>query len=326
MRLFGIGGPDVERLLAEGAPRSGRIVGIRCAMTHDDPPKRVDDYAIATDEGTILGVRQRLAPDVLVRLGMTVHTRVDGDALAIDWAANGGAAQNVTAGWKRLKQPPAEGILDETYGLERARRKDLPARVTIDAVEERTAFLGIGTAIDLRVTVRLDNDPEPFAAELKKAEIPFYAAHLAKPGIELAAWVQERRLDRIRLDWPSAAEARPGVGEAPVPLLAPAVAPAQPPPDVVGIPAAPRAGIDLAPAPGAFAPIAGVDFETYVAVEVALIRDRVAPSDYDAYAAEHHGVPPGGWSAAANGWQQRIRGDWRLGAAFGEAFERVRRG
>jgi hypothetical protein len=325
MRLFGIGGKDAGKVLAEGEARSGRIIGIRVAMTHDDPPQRVDDYAIAADDGSIVGLRQRLAPDALVRLGMSVRTRVDGDTVAIDWTATvvgpSVSAKNVTTGWKRLKQPPAEGIVDETLGLERARKKDLPARVRIDAVQERSAFLGVGRAIDLHVTVRLDNDPEPYAAELKKADVPFYATHLAASGVELTAWVRERRLDRITLDWPAAAQARPGVGEPPVEALA-----VEPPAPVEAVGAVPSGGLNLTPEAGALGAIGGVDFQTYVAVEAGLIRDRVAPAEYDAYASERFGVPAGGWSAAADGWQQRIRSDWKLGAAFGEAFEAARRG
>ena len=131
-----------------------------------------------------------------------------------------GAPENETRGWKRRKQPPAEGIEDETLDLERARKKDLPARVTIDAVEQRAAFMGIGTAIYVTLTVRLEADPEPYGAELKKVEVPFYASHLLAAGVELPAWVRERRLDRITLDWPRAAETRPGVGEPPAPELA----------------------------------------------------------------------------------------------------------
>jgi hypothetical protein len=319
MSPFGIGGKDAGDVLGKGTPGTGRVVGIRVAMTHDDPPQRVDDYAIETETGTVLGVRQRLVPDVLVRLGMTVRTRVDGDTLAIDWAETvaDASAKNVTAGWKRLKQPPEAGIDDETLGLDKARRKDLPARVTIDAIEERAAFMGFGTAIDLRVTVRLESDPEPYAAELKKTEVPFYAAHLAAPGVELAGWVSERRLDRITLDWPDAAEARPGVGEAPSLAAEPAA-----PVKAMGV--APSGRPDLAPDPSAFEPIGGVEFDTYVAVEAGLVRERVAPADYDAYA-QRHGVAAGGWSAAAEGWQQRIRGDWKLATAYGAAFEAARK-
>ena len=52
--------------------------------------------------------------------------------------------------------------------------------------------------------------------------------------------------------------------------------------------------------------------------------DRVAPAEYDAYATQL-GAPAGRWAAVKSAWEQRTRTDWRVGAAFGEAFEAARK-
>ncbi len=72
-------------------------------------------------------------------------------------------------------------------------------------------------------------------------------------------------------------------------------------------------------------PLGGVSFDTWVAVEAGLVRDRVAPADYDTYA-QRHGVPAGGWAAASAAWHQRTTSDWRVGARFGEAYEAALKG
>jgi hypothetical protein len=50
----------------------------------------------------------------------------------------------------------------------------------------------------------------------------------------------------------------------------------------------------------------------------------VRPTEHDAYAVSK-GVPAGTWASASAAWQAAIRSDWRVGAAFGEAFEAERK-
>ena len=66
--------------------------------------------------------------------------------------------------------------------------------------------------------------------------------------------------------------------------------------------------------------VEGVDFETWVAVEAGLVRDRVKPADHDVYAGRH-GVALGTWDAARSGWQQRMMRDPRLGARYGAEYQ-----
>ncbi len=79
--------------------------------------------------------------------------------------------------------------------------------------------------------------------------------------------------------------------------------------------------IDSTPAADEANAIEGVTLEMRAAVEAGLIHDRVPPDGYDAYATEHFGVPAGRWTAIAAAWRARQRLDWKVGAAFGEAFE-----
>jgi hypothetical protein len=64
----------------------------------------------------------------------------------------------------------------------------------------------------------------------------------------------------------------------------------------------------------------GISFDTWVAVEAGLVRERVPPDRYDEYA-QTHGVAPGGWEGAQAAWQARMVSDWTVGARFGEAYE-----
>lgn len=69
----------------------------------------------------------------------------------------------------------------------------------------------------------------------------------------------------------------------------------------------------------ALAPISGVDFETFVAIEVALQSSRVfRPDDQEAQAVAR-GVAPGTWAAASKGWNKRVRKDRRLAGRLGAA-------
>ena len=66
--------------------------------------------------------------------------------------------------------------------------------------------------------------------------------------------------------------------------------------------------------------IAGVDFDTWVAVEAHLATRPVPPTQHDEVATSL-GVAPGAWATAQSGWQERMRADWKLAACFGEAFQ-----
>ena len=66
--------------------------------------------------------------------------------------------------------------------------------------------------------------------------------------------------------------------------------------------------------------IAGVDLDTWLAVEVGLVADGVPPAEQEAYAVAH-GVPPGAWAEVSKGWSTRARKDFRVGAKVGAAHQ-----
>lgn len=72
-------------------------------------------------------------------------------------------------------------------------------------------------------------------------------------------------------------------------------------------------------------PIDGVSFSTFVAVQAALVRDRV-PSDRHDEVAAAHGVAPGTWSSVHERWMAQVRSDPAVGQAFGAAYAAAMKG
>jgi hypothetical protein len=72
-------------------------------------------------------------------------------------------------------------------------------------------------------------------------------------------------------------------------------------------------------------PVEGVDFTTFVAVQAALVRDRVGKADHEAVATAM-GVPPGRWAVASDAWMRRVRSDPTVAQAFGAAYQRALKG
>lgn len=322
MALFG--GPSGEKVLAKGAARPGRITGIEVHHVSDGDSSRLQhEYAVEL-AGATIGVRQWLAPDEHLRLGMEVVAVVLDGAAVIDWAATG--AQHGFSGttelhrFKALKRAPAPGIVDHEPAVGSARKKGEPASISITALDERSVLGGLAQTLQATVTVVIDGT-EPYQAEVKQVVVPGYASHLLEVGRTLPGFVSLRRLDKPVIDWAAAANAEPGVGVGPARPRrgsAPEEAAGTPLDDGQGV----RAAVDAAAGAGQL--IGGIDLATYVAVEVGLQRDRVRPDGHNAYAASF-GVPPGTWAQASAAWQAAIRTDWKLGAAFGEAFEAARR-
>lgn len=323
MALFG--GPPAEKILAKGSPARGRISGIHVHYVSDgDSDRRVDEYAVEHADGTI-GVRQVLAPDEYVRLGMEVDLVLLDGAGVIEWAATGrrlgfdGRVEPYR--FKALKEPPATGIIDDDKAVAGVRKKGEEATIVITGLDERSYLGGMAHRLTATVTVTLPGT-EPYQAEIKGLAVPFYASHLITEGRVAPGFVTLKRLDRPVIDWAAAANADPGVGRPParprseVPVEAMGTADD----DTTGTSV--RDSIDAAAGDGKIH--GGIDLATYVAVEAGLQNDRVRPTEHDAYAVSK-GVPAGTWASASAAWQAAIRSDWRVGAAFGEAFEAERK-
>jgi hypothetical protein len=176
---------------------------------------------------------------------------------------------------------------------------------------------GLGSVIDMDAVVSLPGE-EPYSVTVKRIEVPPYAAHLPVAGASLVC-VVPRRLDKPLVDWAASAMQTPGVGVPPVPLKVVAE-----PSEVASAGSDVPVAEQISAAAEATDLVGGISMDTYVAVQVGLQRDRVKPGEYEAYAATH-GVPPGTWATADAAWQAHMRSDWRIGAAYGEAFEAARK-
>jgi hypothetical protein len=222
--------------------------------------------------------------------------------------------------------------VDNTLGLDKARRKGTRASASIDRTSVEDALFGMAQMLQLDLTVR-PGGLEAYLVEVKKVKAPHYATHLCLEGTVLPVWVNPDRLDRVTIDWPVAAMTDPGIGRPPAEILA-QVGTAEILAQVGNVFSGKGPATSVmtaaddrpiaADVSSAHAPIDGVTFDMWVAVGAGLARDRIAPGDYDGYA-QQHGVRPGAWAGAEAGWQRRMMTDWRLGAAYGEAFEAARK-
>jgi hypothetical protein len=84
-------------------------------------------------------------------------------------------------------------------------------------------------------------------------------------------------------------------------------------------------GADVTPTAESSEAIEGVTVERCAYVEAALSLAGIPPAQYDGYASENLGVPAGRWGAIRAEWEGRQRADWRVGAAYGEAYEAARK-
>lgn len=302
------------RLLEQGNRTTARITGIRVVPGGEDSPDQ-HEFRLERPGSPAAGCRQQLGPLApTFRLGAEVPVRYDQDGrVIIDTPALGGGD---AWGYKALSDPPAEGIEDPGLRLDKERRKAVPATVTVLHAQRASFFGAFQAGIDLRVRVEGDG-VDPHEADVKREWVPFYASHLVAEGTVLPGLARPGRPGKVRIDWPAAAVADPGVGRPP----APAVAPAEEAALVTGV--ASPASADWSEE-ALFADdlglVDGVSFDAWVAVEAGLVRDRVRKADHDAYA-QRHGVPAGGWTAARKGWQQRMMVDPRIGARFGAAYQ-----
>jgi hypothetical protein len=70
----------------------------------------------------------------------------------------------------------------------------------------------------------------------------------------------------------------------------------------------------------ALAPIEGVGFDAWIAVQAAIVRQKVPRGGYDALAQEH-GVPVGRWDAVNAAWTKRLRSTPTLTMRYGQAYQ-----
>jgi hypothetical protein len=321
MGLFG-GGAD--SVMSKGGRLAGTIVGIEVGKPGEGEGEPVREYAVRLTDGRKLGVRQRLDPPDVVRLGMSVEVFVKSDDAVI--GASPPFESIDTHGWKSLRRPPDDGIIDETLGLARAQRKGSSASVHITAVDRQATMFGMGSKIVGTLAVTVDG-VAPYSVDMSFGAVPNYAAHLVAVGQQLPAFVDLNELDKVVIDWPAAAVREPGIGVAPQAVtrhdVHGSVTAAEMTTHAVVAGAADR----LSAAVGGPASLAGgeaidgVTFEQWLAIEVELNKSglRSKPKQWDSVAAVH-GVAPGAYASASSKWARAMIKRPDLATRYAEAM------
>ena len=303
-----------EKLLAEGERATAQIAGIRVRRGNEDSPDQYEfSLRFTGSSATTVRAGCRMSLGALlrdIRLGMEVPIRHDGRERAIiDVPAMADVeGEDAAWGYKPL-DPPDDGIADDNFNLEKERRKSDAVVATVVSV---TPFeiMGMRTQnFDVRVRVTPADGGAPYETVAKREAVPFYALHLAEPGVELPALVRPGRPDKVRIDWPAAAVADPGVGRPPAAAVAA--------PD-----ARSRSARSRAPrrAPTGVPP--GWRPTTTAARSKASTSRRGSPSRPASSAIASSpptttpmpsvtASPAGTWEAARSGWQQRMMRDPR---------------
>jgi hypothetical protein len=313
---MGLFGPDADKVFSKGVSEQARLTGIKVSTDGSESRTEVTAFGLQRSNGTTVGVRQQLDSMEYLRLGMEVDIRSDGNNVVIDWASTlgriGRSGSVFTHRWKMLKDAPT-GIVDETLGLKRKNATE--GAFTVVALREKTV-LGFVPTLSIDGVVQLTGQLD-YQASVGGVAVPGYASHLAVAGAVLRCVVPDGRLDKPKIDWATSAQLQPGVG---VPPADERDEPTSTDRAFVGeaTEASVRSQIDTAAS--AAQSSGGVSLDTFVAVQVGLQLDAVKPADHDSYA-QRHGVPAGMWASVSAEWMSKMNSDWRVGAAFGEAFE-----
>lgn len=171
------------------------------------------------------------------------------------------------------------------------------------------------------VSTVMPTDDEPYEVTLPRVMVPFYALHLPAVGVVLPAFIDARRLDRVTIDWPAAAERSPGVGEAPSVEIAPLDDVTDP---VMEVGSLSTDGNWVVPSPSDDfrppEPIEGVSWSMFLEVTAGIQRNRIKPKQWDEYA-QSFGVPAGAWVKASQQWGMKMVRNAQLQQSYTSAMQ-----
>ncbi len=71
----------------------------------------------------------------------------------------------------------------------------------------------------------------------------------------------------------------------------------------------------------AFAPIEGIDLETYAKVIVAVVKSGAADEAGAIKVAEDSGIPAGKWKAVSDGWNDRMKTSREVMSRYGALYQ-----
>jgi len=307
-------------LAQSGDPGTAVVTGIQRRLNDSttDSLVRLEWYAPELRAGA---VRFGDAIPPALRLGSTVRIRTDGDKVALDPAAMAAVPSAPADPGRSSRKTPDQGVSDTALDARvLSRLKKWPAETAVVVSFQRVGVFGMPSDNWDVVVRRGDNS----LATINRDNVPPYARWYVHPGAELPIVVDPKDPGRAQGNWPLLAEQRAvagGTWEDPPPQGSIAeslfAAPAGTPTPAAGMGS--EAAFDPAPEPGSADAIEGITVEQCARIEHAL--SQVAPGDKDGVASEQHGVPAGRWTAIHGAWQARIRTDWRVGAAYGQAYE-----
>ena len=121
---------------------------------------------------------------------------------------------NAKDAWKGEREASRSGITDSKVGVADALKKGERGSMVINQLRWDSKFGGLINTLTITGTVTIGTD-EAYDVEIGRQSIPHYATHLATVGRTVPVVVSVKRLDKVTIDWPSAAMAEPGIGVAP---------------------------------------------------------------------------------------------------------------
>lgn len=315
-----------EKVISDGQRVRGRIAAIEVTERNDnDSTVRVDEYVIelsVADGGRRLSLRQDLVPDAHVRYGMEVSGWVRGDDIYIDWkstmAEQGIEGSNAQKQWKGDRDATRIGIVDKKVDVEGALKKGERGSMVIQQLRWDSKFGGLINTLTVVGTVTLGTD-EPYEVEIGRQNIPHYATHMPTVGRTVPVIVSTKRLDKVLIDWPSAAMAEPGVGIGPATEIEaareePLTSSSMGGGDTAWTPPVQAAGFTPP------APVEGVSWAQYVTIEKA-IRDSGGYNRKTAALVETHGLSFATYTKASTAFGKMLMRDAALQVAFTSAMQ-----
>ncbi|HEV7771790.1 MAG TPA: DUF3592 domain-containing protein [Conexibacter sp.] len=202
----------LARLAEEGELVPARIYAIRVVVKSDSADEWTYGIDLVTRNGPLrASVRQQLRPESWrAPLGGRALARHLNGRVAIDWPATLAEAgvetdHSLMAG-KTLKKPLEPGVEDGNVNAKRL-RNGTRTEAEVVAVED-VSVMGMPTE-NRRMELRLD-DPAvggPRTVVSKREYVPPYVRSLAVVGARVPVAVDQKKPDRVTVDWPAFAEA-----------------------------------------------------------------------------------------------------------------------
>ncbi len=315
-----------DALAASGSRNEAVVTGIRRRTDGDASTITVIRLEWSDPEPRAGALRFGAESPAVVRLGSSVAVRTDGDRVALDHAAMAGTPGEQDSGQRTTRSVPEQGVDDKALDtrVEKAMAKWPSEQGTLVSFE-RTSWLGMSSLNWDLVVRRADGGLSTVPGD----NVPAYSRWFVAPGVTLRIHVDPKDPTKARVDWPELAERMAAVGgrwqDPPPPgSITADMLTDQPAAENVAS-MVPDQPLDLTPSTSSAEAVEGVTIEQWALVEADLARSRVKPADHDRWVSEHHGIPAGRWSAIKQQWEARQMSDWRVGTAFGAAYDAAKK-